>query len=54
LNEQAYALPYLPFDARWFDGLWIAAGAIAISLLATLYPARSAARIAPAEALRYE
>jgi lipoprotein-releasing system permease protein len=54
LNEQAYALPYVPFDVRWFDGFWIAAGAMAISLLATLYPAWNAARIAPAEALRYE
>jgi lipoprotein-releasing system permease protein len=54
LNEQAYSLAYVPFDARWFDGFWIAAAAMAVSLLATLYPAWSATRIAPAEALRYE
>jgi lipoprotein-releasing system permease protein len=36
------------------DSLWIAALAILISYLATLYPARNASRIAPAEALRYE
>jgi lipoprotein-releasing system permease protein len=54
LNEQVYALSYVPFDSRWVDGLWIAAGAIAISLIATLYPAWNATRIAPAEALRYQ
>jgi ABC-type lipoprotein release transport system permease subunit len=28
--------------------------ALAVSFLATIYPARNASRIAPAEALRYE
>ena len=54
LNQQVYALSYVPFDSRWVDGLWIAAGAMAVSLIATLYPAWNAARIAPVEALRYE
>jgi lipoprotein-releasing system permease protein len=54
LDEQIYSVAYVPFDARWRDALWIAAFALVISLVATLYPARSAARIAPVEALRYE
>ncbi len=54
LDEEVYALSYVPFDPRWVDSVWIAAMAIAISLLATLYPARSATRVAPAESLRYE
>ena len=54
LDAQVYALSYVPFAPRWSDGLWIAAAALAVSLLATLYPARSASRILPAEALRYE
>ena len=54
LDEEVYALSYVPFDPRWLDSVWIAALAILISFLATLYPARSASRIAPAEALRYE
>ena len=54
LDEQVYPLSFVPFEPRWADGLWIAAGAIAISLIATLYPARSATRITPVEALRYE
>lgn len=54
LDEQVYALPYVPFNAQAFDGLWIAGAAMTVSLLATLYPARNATRIAPVEALRYE
>ena len=42
------------FEPRAFDAIWIAAAALAVSLLATLYPARSATRIAPVESLRYE
>jgi len=44
----------VPFEARAIDGLWVAGLAIAVSLLATLYPANTATKIAPAEALRYE
>jgi lipoprotein-releasing system permease protein len=54
LDEQVYALPYVPFNPQLFDGLWIAGAAMAVSLLATLYPARNATKIAPVEALRYE
>jgi lipoprotein-releasing system permease protein len=54
LDPDVYSISYVPFDARIVDGLWIAAVALLISFLATLYPARSATSIAPAEALRYE
>ncbi|HTB10164.1 MAG TPA: ABC transporter permease [Bryobacteraceae bacterium] len=54
LDEQVYTLPYVPFNPQAFDGFWIAGAAMAVSLLATLYPARNATRIAPVEALRYE
>jgi lipoprotein-releasing system permease protein len=47
-------LSSVPFEAHLSDGIWIAAGAMTVSLVATLYPARSATRIAPVEALRYE
>ncbi|MBK9170308.1 MAG: ABC transporter permease [Bryobacterales bacterium] len=54
LDESVYALSYVPFEPHWIDAVWIAGMALAVSFLATLYPARSATRIAPAEVLRYE
>jgi len=54
LDEQVYALSFVPFEPRWVDGVWVAAAAILVSFLATIYPARNATRIAPAEVLRYE
>jgi lipoprotein-releasing system permease protein len=54
LDEQVYSLSYVPFEPRWVDAVWVAAVAILVSFLATLYPARSATRIAPVEVLRYE
>jgi lipoprotein-releasing system permease protein len=54
LDEEVYSLRFVPFEPRWVDGLWIAAAAILVSYLATLYPSRVATKTAPAEALRYE
>jgi lipoprotein-releasing system permease protein len=54
LDESVYSISFVPFTTRWADGVWIAAAAMAVSLIATIYPARSATRIAPVESLRYE
>jgi lipoprotein-releasing system permease protein len=54
LDEQIYALSYVPFQNHWTDGIWVAGIALLTSFFATLHPSRSASRIAPAEALRYE
>ncbi|HKT47144.1 MAG TPA: ABC transporter permease [Candidatus Acidoferrales bacterium] len=54
LDPQVYAVPYVPFHPSPLDGLWIAAVAMAISLGATLLPAKSASRVLPVEILRYE
>ncbi len=54
LDAQVYALSYVPFEPHIWDGIWIAAGAILISFLATIYPARNASSLTPTEVLRYE
>ena len=45
---------YLPSQLELDDVLWVSAVAFSLSFLATIYPARRAARVQPAEALRYE
>ena len=54
IDESVYSFSYVPFETHWVHAIWIAAVAILISFLATLYPARNATRILPAEVLRYE
>lgn len=54
LDEQIYAISYVPFQNRWTDAIWVAGLALITSLVATLHPSRTASRVAPAEALRYE
>ena len=54
LNPEVYAIPYVPFRANAFDAIWIAGAALAISIAATVLPARSAAGILPVEILRFE
>jgi lipoprotein-releasing system permease protein len=54
LDPQVYAVPYVPFHPSLLDGLWIAAVAMGISVVATLLPARAASRLLPVEILRYE
>jgi len=44
----------VPFASRAIDGVLVGFVAVGVSLIATLYPSWSAARILPAEALRYE
>ncbi|MEL0028254.1 MAG: lipoprotein-releasing ABC transporter permease subunit [Perlucidibaca sp.] len=50
----AYFVNYLPSQLDWGDVLWVSLTAFGLSFLATIYPARQAGRIQPAEALRYE
>lgn len=52
--EDVYQIAYVPFRLLPGDAAIVVAGAILVCLLATLHPARGAARLDPAEALRYE
>ena len=50
----AYFINYLPSYLRWQDVALIVSVSLLLSFLATIYPALRAAKIQPAEALRYE
>jgi lipoprotein-releasing system permease protein len=54
LSAQVYSIDYLPFAPRLMDGVLVTALSLGVSVIATLYPSSAAARILPAEALRYE
>jgi len=49
-----YYVTQLPSEVHLFDVVTIPAAAFLVALLATLYPARRAAAVAPAAALRYD
>jgi lipoprotein-releasing system permease protein len=54
LSAEVYSIDYLPFAPRVWDGVLVTAVSLGVSLVATLYPSASAAKVLPAEALRYE
>jgi lipoprotein-releasing system permease protein len=53
-NSEVYVIQKLPSEVRFAQVAWIAGIAMLITLLATIYPALRAARVPPADALRYE
>ncbi|GAC1426735.1 MAG: lipoprotein-releasing ABC transporter permease subunit [Acidobacteriaceae bacterium] len=54
LDASVYSIDYLPFAPRVTDALIVATVSLGVSLIATIYPSSSAAKVLPAEALRYE
>lgn len=53
-DSDVYYITQIPSELQLADVLRVAAAAFALTLLATVYPARRAAATEPAEALRYE
>lgn len=54
LPQGVYTLDHLPVLLQWSDIILIGVSAMLLCFLATIYPARQAASLEPAEALRYE
>jgi lipoprotein-releasing system permease protein len=54
LDPSIYYISELPSELHWDDVRRIGAVSLILTIIATLYPARRAAKTQPAEALRYE
>jgi lipoprotein-releasing system permease protein len=54
IPAEIYSVAHVTLKVRWWDCASVMLLAVVISLLATLYPARTASRLAPVAALRYE
>lgn len=54
LSADVYFISYLPSQLLWKDVAIISSASLLLSFLATLYPSWRAAKVQPAEALRYE
>lgn len=54
IPSDVYQVTYLPFRVLPWDLITTVLGAVVVCFLATLYPSRQAARLDPAQALRYE
>ncbi|GAB4181187.1 MAG: lipoprotein-releasing ABC transporter permease subunit [Wenzhouxiangellaceae bacterium] len=54
LSADVYYISELPSELRWMDVAKFAIVSLALTVVATIYPAWQASRTAPAEALRYE
>jgi lipoprotein-releasing system permease protein len=54
IPEDVYQIAWVPFRLLPGDAAVVLAGALLVCFLATLHPARSAARLDPAESLRYD
>jgi lipoprotein-releasing system permease protein len=54
LDPKVYLIDRLPIDVQSFEVVLVAGITLAISLIATLPPSRSAAALTPVEGLRYD
>jgi lipoprotein-releasing system permease protein len=53
-DDKVYYFPEIPTLVEPWMVVWVTIGAIAIAVLASVFPARRAARLRPIESLRYE
>jgi lipoprotein-releasing system permease protein len=53
-EDLALSLAYVAFKLQPFDVVVVVISAVAICFVATIYPSRQAARLDPAQALRYQ
>lgn len=54
ISGDVYMIDYLPSQIKFMDVFYIFSISIILSIIATVYPSRAAAKTNPAEALRYE
>jgi len=54
VSTDVYQISYMPFTVLGLDFAVVVLAALAICFIATIYPSRQAARLDPAQALRYE
>jgi lipoprotein-releasing system permease protein len=54
INPAVYFIDHLPVHIEWMDVGVVVLASLAIAIVATLYPSRSAAALTPVEAIRHE
>jgi lipoprotein-releasing system permease protein len=54
LDPTVYIIPAIPVEVRWTDFVAVGLASMILCTLASLYPARRAARLLPVEAIRWE
>jgi lipoprotein-releasing system permease protein len=54
INPAVYFIDHLPVHIEWQDVAVVVLASLAIALVATVYPSRSAAALTPVEAIRHE
>jgi lipoprotein-releasing system permease protein len=54
INPAVYFIDHLPVHVELSDVMVVVVASVAIAVLATVYPSRSAARLTPVEAIRHE
>jgi lipoprotein-releasing system permease protein len=54
INPAVYFIDHLPVHIEWLDVAVVVLASLAIALVATVYPSRSAAALTPVEAIRHE